>query len=385
MVGNMKLLVFLFMIITALFVSCKKSQFTTKSNEGKLVISNTIIHPQIRTMTIFSTMQFQDEELSLFADIDRTSGLIAHLVYRNDEFYAQIRNPDLSLKQEKILKYGKGPGEWNRIAGIYYDTGEFGFLEMNKRTIELFNNDLIYKDTILIKDSMRLYFNPSSVNKTGNEYIVSPTVPHYLVKMNEDGTFTAKDKTELDENDKETFMKLFGWNASVARTDADGNIYLVLTGRENRYELRKYANELKTVWTNVIQDEYLDVLSPKIVRLKDGSVKPSRAGVANSIDVDETYVYILRGVGGYIQWDENNKQVISTIPGLKNGFIDVINKNTGKYEYRIDAPFLMTDVKYTMRKFGDRFYFFAYPEYNDSTVKEGTNRIIVAEVTKYDK
>lgn len=377
---KMRIVILLFLLV--LHLSCHKSYYSYTENDSCGLVRNTVRNPSTKVLEINKRLDCAHEELSIFADIDRKNNIIAHLVYRDDEFFVQLRNPELELIKEKMLVYGKGPGEWNKIIGVVAADSMFGFLELLKSTIELFDSELRYKDSIPLQEGARLYFAPSSIMKTDDIFLLCPTVPNQIIRIDEKGKIQSKTEQDFMPADKNEFLKYFSLNAGYMKADDDGYVYVAFSGKENTYELRKFDSSLSLVWVNAITDEYKDVLSTKTVQLRNGSVQPSRAASSRGIDTDDRYIYVLRGVGGYTTYNEEDKPVITVIPGLQHGFIDVFEKSNGKHAFRIQAPFLKTNALYSMKIFNGKFYFFSRPEYQDNILLEGTNCIYVASIVE---
>ncbi len=372
-------------IVICLFmplISCRKSTYYYSEQETYARIQNSVKNPLVKVLKVENRIDFTNEELSILADIDRKKAIITHLVYRDDEFFVQLRDPELHVIKEKMLVYGKGPGEWNKIIAIFSTDSMFGFLELQKSTIELFDADLRYKDSISLREGARLYFAPSSIVKHGDTFMICPAVPNQIVRIDAKGMIQEKTAQDFKPADKNEFLKYFGLNAGYMKADDDGYVYVAFSGKENTYELRKFDSSLTLVWVNTITDEYKDVLSTKTVQLRNGSVQPSRAAASRGIDTDDRYIYVLRGVGGYTTYNEEDKPVITTIPGLQHGFIDVFEKTNGKHAFRIQAPFLKTNALYGMKVFNGKFFFFSRPEYQDDILFEGTNCIYVASIVE---
>lgn len=377
---KMRIVIIIFLLI--LHLSCRKSYYSYTESDSSALVRNTVRKPLVKVPAIDKRIDFAHEELSIFADIDKKNGIITNLVYRNDEFFVQMRNSELELIKEKMLVYGKGPGEWQKIIGVFAADAMFGFLELQKSMIELFDAELRYKDSVPLQEGARLYFAPSSIVKTADTFLLCPTVPDQIIRIDDKGKIQAKTEQDFTPADKKEFLKYFSLNAGYMKADDDGYVYVVFSGKETTYEIRKYDSSLALVWVNNIIDEYKDVLSTKTVQLRNGSVQPSRAAASRGIDTDERYIYVLRGVGGYTVYNEEDKPVITPIPGLEHGFIDVFEKSNGKHAYRIQVPFLKTNALYSMKVYQGNFYFFSRPEYQDSTLIEGTNCIYVARVVE---
>lgn len=359
----MKKLIWISVIL--LFTACQKTNYETTQVENYIEITNVVKHPKTKVLKQQDIIPIKGDDLAFYFASDEQKGTVVYSTWTNTGIDLHLLNSDGEIVKELPLAAGKGPGEFSfPIGGVCLHNGDLYILDLQQKKLEIFNDELKHKDTVNINETMRLYRNPTGIFVTDNAMMITPTVPYVAVKINMEGNLGGRIQSELDESKRDELIKMFGHHASVSAMDRDNNLYLVYTDRAKDYKIEKYDSDLNLVWTNNIIDEYLDILSVKRIKTSTGSVQPSRAGMANSVAVDENNIYVLRGVGGYRTWDGDTPRR-DVIPGLKNGFIDVFDKESGRYMHRIQAPFLKTDGRYGMVLLNKSFTFFSIPQFGD--------------------
>ncbi|HMA68318.1 MAG TPA: hypothetical protein VKN74_00465 [Candidatus Mcinerneyibacterium sp.] len=319
-----------------------------------------------------------EKNINLYHKVEYFNNKI--IIYQNFGSGNNIYEYDMNLNLIKSRKYtkGKGPGEFqwfNNMTGV---NNKLYCTDGMKNTIEIFNSDFKYEDTIIPKGNFRFYSGMTDLVKIDNYFYISPTFPHVMIKVNEKNSKIEKFiKSNSDEMSK---MGMY----NIVKIDSDGEyIYMIPIGREKQYTISKYDRDLDLVWEKQFDDGLVNELSLKIVELGN-RFEANGAPPTMGLIVDDGKIYNLRGVGGYKEWTREEGKVKFEnlkIKSIDNGFVDVFDSDTGKMLYRIEGDFLNTQRDYQMLKVDDRFYFLSYYNDNNSDKSTGNSaKIYVAKV-----
>ncbi len=345
-----------FIVLTC---ACAKKDITYKitKKDGVSYIKTTFNGKATRTLKELKTVRFTDEFVNWYMHATDKKDHVAAVIQKKNLSYLTMWDKDLNRIGEYEIKTGKGPGELSGwIPGIGMNENSLFFLDSNKTSIEEFDHDMRFKESYTFYDvRFRFNYGNTKVHLRNGFFYISPVKNFVAVKTDMNGMMINSIPQE-DPDGINGFLK----NLNEHAADANGNLYLIMIGYENKYEVRKYDRDLKLVWINSIDDGLLNTLSSTIVEFPNGSFELNGGKVATGIDCDEDHIYIIRGVNGIATWKWENETKVLTqnpVPGLKNGFVDVFNAHTGLFEYRIDAPFVNTSLRYKINIIGTDFYF----------------------------
>ncbi len=361
--------------------SCAKKDITYKitKKDGVTYIKTLFNGKPAGKMNLIKTVRFTDEYVNWYLHASDKKDHLAAVIQKNNLSFLTIWDKELNRIGEYEIKTGKGPGELSGwIPGMGMNENSIFFLDNQKTSIEEFDHNMRFKDSYIFYDvRFRFNYGNTKVHLRNGFFYISPVKNFVAVKTDMNGMMINGIPQE-DPDGVNGFLK----NLNEHAADADGNIYLIMIGYENRYEVRKYDQDLKLVWVNSVDDGLLNILSSKIVNFPNGSFELDGGKVATGIECDGEHIYIIRGTNGIAKWKwENETKVLmqSPVPGLKNGFVDVFNAQTGMLEYRIDAPFLKTTLRYKLNIMGDDFYFSApYSQDNGKNVIPDSNVLLHA-------
>jgi len=356
--------------LCCVIAGCSKD-FSVKEIDGVKHISNTITVKESTELQITSSLDLPDTDLIFRGAVDNDSGKV--FIVSRDKV---TRKRSLTLYSEKMesqsvmeIKKGKGPGEFGDWVPFYgFHHGDIYILDGTKRTFEVFGMDLKLKDTILLNGDFNLYRGTSFAAFLPDGYIFSPTVPYYAVRTNSLGEFQNGVMTDLKVTNEEERMKMYGYNANIMRQD-NSHIYITFIEGEDRYIINSYDLTLKPVWQMKINDPLNVYLCAKQIKVANGSVQPVGTYTVVDMVVDEKYIYVLRGCGGFVTYSmKDDKYTSNPIPEIKNPYLDVLEKTTGRYVKRIQIPFISSSREVRIQKKGEKFYLFVLAEYDDKNV-----------------
>jgi len=333
-------------------------------------------NPETKHFEVIKQRKFENN-ISIYYKLESTEdSILVYQTFGGNDIYTYDENLNLIKKRES--RKGKGPGEFNWLCNISYFDGKLYCCDGSKNTVEIFSDEFEYLDTIKIKGNYRMYSGQTDLKKIGNYLYISPTFPSVIIKLDlKDSGVKNKVKSKEEEM---TRMGMY----NIGHFDCDKEfVYYIAKGREDIYTIEKYDKNLKRVWKREYNDGMVKKLSLKIVKFKN-RFEANGAPPSSSLIVDDSNIYNLRGVGGYKEWlVKDNKLTYENkeIKGLENGFVDVFDKTTGDFKYRIEGDFLKTDNDYMMKKKGDYFYFISYYKENkENKPKAGTNVLYKAKI-----
>jgi|MTBAKSStandDraft_2_1061841.scaffolds.fasta_scaffold03669_3 hypothetical protein len=266
----------------------------------------------------------------------------------------EIRDSNMDVVSTLTIHRGKGPGEVLFPAFVKLLGEEIYILDGSKRSIEIFDYQGAYKDTILLNGSFSIFKWITPLVKHGETVAVAPVLPDLLVKFNTNGEIVGSVDSWLEDN---TDGRMWQEHACRITGDSEGNIYLSFN--EDKFEIRKYDSELNLVWSKKIIDETTPAPGMTMVVIGD-SKQPVGTFVHSSFFYDGGKLYMLRGIGGEIKDRMNGRQrerFSEPINGLESAFIDVFSAENGAFIRRIRAPFVRTDRWAEVVKIGDAFFF----------------------------
>ncbi|HPE29251.1 MAG TPA: hypothetical protein PLJ93_02750 [Candidatus Mcinerneyibacteriales bacterium] len=266
----------------------------------------------------------------------------------------EIRNSQMDVVSTLTIRRGKGPGEVLFPAFVKLLGDEIYILDGTKRSIEIFDYQGNYKDTILLNGSFSIFKWITPLVKSDKGIAVAPVLPDLLVRFDNEGEVIGSVPSWLKDN---TDGRMWQEHASRITGDPDGNLYLSFN--EDKFEIRKYDSSLNLVWAKKIVDETTPAPGMTMVVIGD-SKQPVGTFVHSSFFYDEGKLYMLRGIGGEIKDRMNGRQrerYSQPINGLDSAFIDVFNAENGDFIRRIKAPFVRTDRWAEVVKIGDAFFF----------------------------
>ena len=266
----------------------------------------------------------------------------------------EIRDSRMDVVSTLTIRRGKGPGEVLFPAFVKLLGDEIYILDGTKRSIEIFDYQGNYKDTILLNGSFSIFKWITPLVKFKETVAMAPVLPDLLVKFDTNGTIIGSVPSWLKEN---TDGRMWQEHASRITGDPDGNLYLSFN--EDKFEIRKYDSGLNLVWSKKIIDETTPAPGMTMVVIGD-SKQPVGTFVHSSFFYDDGKLYMLRGIGGEIKDRMNGRQrerYTQPISGLDSAFIDVFSAENGAFIRRIRAPFVRTDRWAEVVKIGDAFFF----------------------------
>lgn len=360
----------LLLLVCGLVMSCSKN-FSVKEVDGVKYIVNTPAVKVVTELSSIASMDLSENDLLYKAAVDPDSGKFLTVTVDRATKKGSIRIFSDAL--EKItsmeMKEGKGPGEFSRWVPYFgFHNGDIYILDGNKRAFEVFGQDMKSKDTILLNGDFNIYRGTSFAAFLPDGYVFSPTVPYYAVRTNLEGEFQNGIMTDLKATTEEERMKWFGYNANILRQDVS-NIYITFLEGEDRYVIYVYDNNLKPVWQMKIIDPLNAVLCAKQIKVANGSVQPVGTYTVVDMIVDDNNIYVLRGCGGFTTYSmKDDKYSSNPIPDIKNPYLDVFDKKSGRFTKRIQIPFISSSREVRIQKKGDKFYLFVLAEYDDKSV-----------------
>src|SRR6056297_601799 len=380
----MKKSVLLFFIVVIIFsVGCKNKSYTKKKIDNGFLVENRIKNASVKKLKVIKSFKTDRNKRYYYVHIfkDRLVGLEIN----DNKMYVTALDHDLNLIKKSKYEEGKGPGEFLRMCALTYNNGKYYFADGNKKTIEVFDEKFNYQDTILLKSEVSsMYRSPSSIIKTQSGYYFSPSIPYVLIKINENGKIGGFVKSEKS---VETHPhRIWGWNYSIISSDENGNIYMTFPSRGKLYQIRKYDKNLNLIWKNNIRDKYNDILNKRNIVKIDKSIQPEGPYKMIDIDVNGNNIYILRGVGGEQVWNKDKSEYhFEKISEIDTPFIDVFNKENGKFLHRIKVDFLNSKYVYKFKKINEKFLFFSNPYFKKNKHEKGSNNFIIAEISNEKK
>ncbi|HHH84587.1 MAG TPA: hypothetical protein ENL15_01380 [Firmicutes bacterium] len=266
----------------------------------------------------------------------------------------EIRDSDMSVVSTVTIRRGKGPGEVLFPAYVKLLGDEIYILDGSKRSIEIFDYQGNYKDTILLDGSFNIFKWITPLVKSGETIAVAPVLPDLLLKFDTEGSIIGSVASWLMEDQRDQM-----WQEHACRITGDpqGNIYLSFN--EDKFEIRKYDSDLNLIWSKKYIDETTPEPGMTMVAIGDAK-QPVGTFVHSSFFYDDGKLYMLRGIGGEIKDRMNGRQrerYSVPISGLESAFIDVFDADNGEFIRRIRAPFVRTDRWAEVVKIGDAFFF----------------------------
>jgi hypothetical protein len=341
-------------VLIGVFVSCSNNYQVENKNGVKKIFQN--IEGQLKKhkskkIKIIKKKVFNKKVFRYFT-IDCNNDNILFLS-NNGNSYSLVRyTSDFRLKKTKSIGKGKGPSELQKARGMG-NINEKTYI-VDNLAIKIFDQNFKFLESIPWKNKFKLYRDKTCISLLDKNYFIAPTIPFVVSKINKNGGIKS---TVLSKISKDNRIKMYGWNACHMCNDSK-YIYITFREGEDRYEIRKYNKKLETVWITNIKGKYTDKLYFEQVKTHN-SVQPRGTANTNSIVVDEKYIYVLRGTGGYISWNKG-KMEYTRIKELDNGFIDVFRKNDARFIKRVDVEFLNTMDRVQMEKKNGKFYFFVH-------------------------
>ncbi|HMA69189.1 MAG TPA: hypothetical protein VKN74_04905 [Candidatus Mcinerneyibacterium sp.] len=352
----MKKIIYLLKVIvlTSVFVSCSNNYQVENNNGVRKIFQNIeakLNEKKSRKLKIIKKKVFNKKMFRYFT-IDCNNDNILFLSKNGNNYSLFQYTNDFRLKKTKMIDEGKGPGDLQKVRGME---------NINKKTyivdnlaIKVFDQNFKFLESIPWKDKFKLYRDKTCISVLDNNYFIAPTIPFVVSNINKYGSI---ENTVISKISKNNRIKMYGWNACHMCNDSK---YVYITFREGkgRYEIRKYNKKLDPVWITNIKGKYTDKIYFEQVKTHN-SVQPKGAANTNSIVVDDRYIYVLRGTGGYISWNKG-KMEYTRIKELNNGFIDVFKKKDARFIKRVDVEFLNTMDRVHMEKKNGKFYFFVH-------------------------
>ncbi len=378
-----KEIVFLGLISILFFISCKSEKFISKKENGHKIINNKIKkEKEIKNFKVIKKKKVAIKtkiHLYLHSANDDKLGIVT---YKNSDKYLQLYDKELKLIKEMKLTNGSGPGEFGSwIPGMGMSENEIYILDAKKNSIEMFNKELNFIDSYPINSSkFRMSFGFTRVLKLPDSMLVAPVMSMSEDIIGAEMNFDGSLEKYIQGEEPEGKIKHFNIK-NLVRTDIgpENKIYMVMIGYNNKYLLRKYNENLGLVWENTVDDGLQKTLSPEIITFKNGTFELNGGRACSNIEVDNNNLYVLRGVGGInkFEWKDNRKvRHHKDIEEIDSGFVDVFDKKTGKFKYRIKGDFLNTKQDYFLYILDGKYYFVS--PYNSKY--ENDNTVYVAEI-----
>ncbi|TYB31261.1 MAG: hypothetical protein FXF47_05030 [Candidatus Mcinerneyibacterium aminivorans] len=380
----MKKLAFFSLIVgIILFFGCSSKKYHTEKKKDHLLIKNNIKdNLDIKQFHLLDEKSFPSEKrLHLYLHA-ANEDMLGTIINKNSDRYLILVDKKLNIVEEKKLKKGRGPGEvGNWLPGMGMSNEQLYILDNRKNSIEIFNMNLEYEDTCQINSSdFRMNFGFTDINSVDDSFVLAPVISLSEdiigAKINKKGKLLGYIEGEKPSGQIEHFSIK---NLARYTKGPDKKLYMVMIGYKNKYLIRKYDKNLNLLWENEINDGLQQILSPEIVRFKDGSFELQGGRACSNIDVDEENIYVLRGVGGInkFEWKDNRKvRHHKDIKPINCGFVDVFDKKSGKFKYRIKGEFLNTKQDYSLYVIDNKFYFIS----PYSNKYKYSNKIITADV-----
>ncbi|HMA68264.1 MAG TPA: hypothetical protein VKN74_00195 [Candidatus Mcinerneyibacterium sp.] len=373
---------FISFISLLVLLGCSTKTYETEMKDGVQYINNNIDNKNIekKSFKIIKNIKFKDRSIHYYLH-DAGEDKLAFVNYYKNKRYISIYDSKLNLINHFKIKKGSGPGElYSWLPGMNIDDKYIYFLDNGKNSAEIFDFKMNYIDSILFNSSdFRLSYGGTRIYKHDNNYIIgcvsSRSKNLFSVKINNEGKLKNYIKGLKKSKDMPFNLK----NLSVITADKKGSIFSVMIGLNNKYQMRKYNKDMELVWINNINDGYQNTLSPEIHFFPNNTFELDGGRACSNLIVDKSKIYILRGVGGLNRWewkDNSKKRKKTKIPEINNGFVDVIDKNSGKFLYRIEGNFLSTLNDYYVYKIKNHFYFVS--PYNSKT--SDSNQIIMTKI-----
>ncbi len=373
----MKKIFLLVVMIIFIIVGCK-TNYTIENKNGHRIIKNRIENPEIKKINKIKS--YSPDNLYLFYPNFNNDLIVSFYADKKQKRYIGVFDLKLNLKHKMKIIRGKGPGEILTGAVIDYKDDKIYVADLRKKTLEVYNKNLDYFDTIKMNNVVSaMYRNPSEIDINSQGIYFSPTIPYSLIKIDYDGKLKAKVKSKKNVEDHP--HRIWGWNYCLLDMD-NKNIFVTYPSRIKSYKIRKYDSDLNLIWENRIDDEFEDILKKDYIRKADGTTQPRGAYKANDIKACNGKIYVLRGVGGGQVWNKNHTDYKNKkIEKIDYGFIDVFKQKNGKFLYRIETDFLNTKMNYRFDVKGNKFYFYSNVYYLDEdSIDPESNLLTVAEL-----
>jgi len=364
-----------------IIISCSKKSFEKEVKNGKIYLMNNIENNiKTKKFKVIKKLKLKKRMIHYYLH-DTGNNKLAFVNYYKNNRYLSIYDSELNLINHYQIQKGKGPGELHRwLPGMNINDKYLYFLDNRKNSVEIFDFKMNYIDSILFNSSdFRLNYGDTHIYKNNGNYIVgcvaSKTKNLFSVKVNDKGKMINYIKGFKKQKDLPFNLK----NLSIISMDTEGFIYAAMIGLNNKYQIRKYNKNMELVWINNIDDGYQKILSPEVHFFPNNTFELDGGRACSNLIIRNSKIYVLRGVGGLNKWSwENNSKKRSKIKisGINNGFVDVFNKDSGKFMYRIIGDFLSTLNDYKLYKIKD-YYYFVSP-YNSKS--SNSNQIIMAKI-----
>ena len=350
-------------------------------SEKDAVIHNKIDPDKTEQWSLIKKVKIEEGKIDFYLhDSDRRGRLAVLMHDEKRQRKAVLFDKDLNRITSFSVPDGKGPGElgpW--IPGMGMDEEKIYFIDSQKNSIEFFEHDGSFDDSVLIQDgTYRLSFGNCVVTHFEDNYYLGMTYPGSVVKtdsrFNAIGRATRESEFEIE--------KMFE-NLARYTVDEKGAVFMVMLGLKGKYEIRKYNPQMTLMRTALNDDGLNNLLTLEICRFPDGSFEANGGAAAISLCVKDGLLYVLRGVAGIndVKWEKGEKKYYGLpIPGLTYGFVDIFDTETLKHIKRVEADFLKPHQDYRLYPLEDRFVFVAVYEVDKETGKgkETSNYIYTA-------
>lgn len=374
----LKKMLIIIIILSAIFIAgCSKNYSVNKKN-GYMIIENRVQGPEVKMLKKLNSKKFKNKYF--YHPYFSENKIVTFYFDKSRNKKIGVFDKKLNLLESVNLRKGKGPGEIMMGAAIGIYKNKIYIADLLKKSFEIFNQKLEYYDTILMNNVVSaMYRNPSEIDITQNGFYFSPTIPYLVINIDFNGKLKAKIKSK--KNVKENPHRIWGWNYCLL--DANNkNVFVTYPSRSSKYIIRKYDKDLNLIWVNKIYDNYKDILKKDYIKKSDGSIQPKGCYKVNDIKVYKEKIYVLRGVGGEQVWNRNHSNYhTEEIEGVDNGFIDVFDRQNGKYLYRIKTDFLDTKLSYNFDISNDKFYFYSNVFYIEGDkIDKDSNVLTVAKL-----
>ena len=320
--------------------------------------TDTIVINEAESRRLFQEKSLSFEGKSLFALSDTDGQHLAYVytdqVNNPESGVVEVRDSELELVSSFTLNRGKGPGEVLFPACLLLRGDKVFILDGSKKTIEMMNKQGEYRDTLLLQGNFSIFKWITPVVRYRDSWALAPVLPELLVKVDEKGEIIRSVPSWLKDNND---GRMWQEHACRITGDPQGNLYLSFN--EDKFEMRKYDQDLNLIWARKYKDKIKPLPGMTMTVLGDAK-QPVGTFVHSSFFYDSGKLYMLRGVGGQVRFRMSGREkerYTTPIEGVSNAFIDVFDAHDGSFLNRFEAPFVRTDCWSEVMKIGESFYF----------------------------